>query len=135
MDTDMTEKIIGYILLAVGLLIIILAAFSSYEVFTKKAAPVGLFQFSGISIDLSQTLTASLPKELSQTGYTLPPLQQEIISGNMINQPMNFFAYLIFMGFMSSIGVKIAGLGIQLIRPTVIKMPDTQKVTPSTGAK
>lgn len=122
----MTEKIIGYILLAVGILVIVSPTVAAYQVFTKQATPVEVFHFSGISMDISKALSQGMPEELIKSGYTLPPMQQEIISADMINKPINFFTYLFFMGFVASAGVKIAGLGIQLIRPIIIKIPEKQ---------
>lgn len=122
----MTEKIVGYALLVAGILVIVWSTFSAFQVFTRQAAPVEVFRFSGISMDITKALSQGLPKELIQSGYTLPPQQQEIISADLINQPINFFTYLFFMGFIGSVGVKIAGLGIQLVRPIIVKIPEKQ---------
>ena len=122
----MTEKIIGYVLFCIGLLVIIFSTYAGYQVFTKQAQPIDVFHFPNITMDVTQALTSGLPKELTQN---LPPQRQEIIPAEMINQPMNFFTYLIFMGFMASTGAKLAGLGIQLIRPIVVKMHE--KPSPS----
>lgn len=131
----MTEKIIGYLLLGIGLLFIVYSAFDSYQVFTKQKQPIQLFTFSGISLDVTQALSAGLPKELTQTGFSLPPQKQQIISADMINIPMNLFAELLLMGFMASIGARLATIGTQLIRPIVVKLHEESSAHAKESAK
>jgi len=112
----MSEKIIGYILIGVGVLTISFSGLSVYQVFTKKTLPVALFSFKGISIDMSKMLSASLPAELRNSGVTLPPAQTEIIPAEMVNLPTNFLFHTILMGFLSSVGLKIAQVGTYMVR-------------------
>jgi hypothetical protein len=125
----MTEKIVGYALLTIGFGIIVFALISAYLVFTKQMAPVDLFHFPGITVDISSAISAGLPKELTQTGFVLPPQKQEIISADIINVSMNYFTYLIFMGFMVTGGAKIAGVGAQLVRPVIVRV--NEKTAPN----
>ena len=107
----MTEKLIGYILLITGLLIIIFSGFSVYQVFTKKTTPTDVFDFSGIILDTSDMAGIALPNA-------------EILPAEVLNGSLNYFAYLFFMGFIASIGYKISSLGVNLIRPIIIKAKD-----------
>lgn len=125
----MSEKIIGYILLAVGIMTIIFSGFSVYTVFTKQARPVQLFTFKGISLDASQLLSTNLPPEATQ--LVKPGGTQEIIPASLLNDSSNIFAHLLLMGFIGSVGYKIASLGVQLTRPIVVKLK-TQEATPKT---
>lgn len=118
----MSEKIIGYVLLVVGILVILGAGVSTYMVFTKQAEPVKLFEFSGISLDPTQMLGSSLPVELQTTLKQTNTSKQEMISGEMINSTSNIFAHLFLMGFIASIGYKLASLGTKLMRPIVVKL-------------
>lgn len=115
----MTEKVIGYILLISGVVIIIASAISGYLVFTKQAAPAPLFNLPGISLDISKALSGSLPLGFLSSGKTAPP--QQIISADTVNQPMNLFAHLMLVGFIATIGSKLATIGVQLIRPIVVE--------------
>lgn len=101
----MTEKITGYSLLAIGLLLIVVAAFSVFIVFTGGAKPVQLFAMQGIAINLGPQLPSN-----------------EILPAAMLNDTSNLFAHLVLMGFLASIGQKFASLGIQLLRPIVVKL-------------
>ena len=129
-----SEKLTGYTLLAVGVLTIIYAAFSVYQVFTKRVDPINLFNFPAISIDTSQIISSqisqdSLPPELAQMLAKSATQQAsasakptEILSADMINQTSNVFAHLFLMGFVASIGHKLAGLGVMLLRPVEVKV-------------
>lgn len=101
----MTEKILGYALLGVGIFLIIIAAVSVFMVFTKQAVPVQLFQLQGISLNLGPQLPST-----------------EIIPAAMVNDSSNLFAHIVLMGFIAGVGQKLASLGVQLVRPIVVKL-------------
>lgn len=141
----MTEKIVGYLLFIVGLLLVVYTAFDVYLVFTAKKMPIQLFQFPGISVDFTKLMPSAptdvsglpanidIAKILSQvTAATQKGGQkQEMISAAMINVPLNYFTHLMLMGFLLNVGIKISGLGIQLIRPIVVKLRESPQTPPS----
>ena len=119
----MSEKIIGYILIVLGIIIISASTYSAYSVFTKKAQPVELFSFQPIGIDTNQLLGSSLPPEFAglmqkQTNAS----KTEIVPAALINDSSNIFAHLLLMGFLASVGYKLASLGVMLVRPIVVKL-------------
>ncbi|MCL4389907.1 MAG: hypothetical protein M1484_01415 [Patescibacteria group bacterium] len=103
----MIEKITGYSLLAVGIAAIVFAAFNVYFVFTKQALPIQVFNFPAVSMEL---VPGTKPVEL--------------VSADMLNQSSNLLAHLLLMGFIASIGQKLASLGVQLLRPIVVKVKE-----------
>jgi len=114
----MTEKILGYILIAVGVMAILYSSLSVYDVFTKQAKPATLFSFSGIKMDPAQFLGNNLPP-----GVTLPKgAAIEIMTPEMINDTSNIFAHVVLMGFIAGSGLKIATIGTQLVREIVVKL-------------
>lgn len=126
----MSEKIVGYCLIAIGILIIIFSGVSVYQVYTKQTKPVTLFNFPGISIDLSQLMAQSLPAELKNAGINIPPTQQEIISAPMVNVPMNLFAHTVLMGFLGGVGLKLAQIGTWLVRTINVNVKEEKAVVP-----
>ncbi len=127
----MSEKILGYILLVLGLMIMVGSAFSVYQVFTKKTKPVQLFNFSGINIDsavLQPDLPNNIPAEFQQLANR-PDLNKplEIVPPELLNDSSNIFAHLIFMGFLLSAGGKIAQIGTYLLRPIQVKLKTEQQ--------
>ena len=110
----MSEKIVGYTLLCCGIAIILVSAFNVYFVFTGQAQPVHLFNFPAISLDMSKSLGVVLPASKPT----------ELVPADMLNQTSNVFAHLFLMGFIASIGEKLASLGVQLVRPIVVKLKE-----------
>lgn len=117
----MSEKIIGYSLLTLGVVIIFLSSFSVFTVFTGRAKPVQLFNFESVSIDFSQIISASLP---TTNLSSAPGPKTEIIKGDMLNTTSNIFAHLVLMGFLASSGLKLAQIGVNLLRPIVVKIKE-----------
>lgn len=128
----MTEKILGYILLGLGLMIIFGSTFSAYQVFTKKAKPIELFNFSGIKIDpavLQPDLPDNIPSEMQQlVNQQTASKPMEIVPPEILNDSSNLFAHLILMGFLVTVGGKIAQLGTFLIRPLMINVKGKNEV-------
>lgn len=108
----MNEKTTGYLLLALGLIIILLSALNIYLIFTGQSRPAHIFNLSGINLDLS-TLGLGLPTKAGST---------QVISANELNDSVNFFAHIFVVGFFVNVGFKIAQLGIELLRPVVVKL-------------
>ena len=125
----MPEKIVGYLLLASGLIVILFSGFSVYQVFTKKLEPVQLFNFDGIAVDLGGAITSMVPADQQEAARTQigDKAKQEIIPNTLINDTSNLAAHLFLMGFIASIGYKIASLGIQMIRPIVVKVREASE--------
>jgi hypothetical protein len=109
----MTEKVVGYILLVGGILLILFSGYSVYSVFTKRAQPTQLFNFEGISLNVSQPIPGV--KEVPKT---------ELISGNILNDSSNIFAHLFLMGFVAATGYKLASIGAMLVRPIKVKLKE-----------
>ena len=119
----MSEKVIGYILLAAGILFIILTTFSMYNVFTKKSKPVELFNLGGISLDLSQMSGGDLsPAQREQLTKSNLQTKTEIVKEDLINTPLNYGAHLMLMSFIAGAGFKIAKLGAMFLRPIKVKL-------------
>lgn len=128
----MANKIIGYTLLGLGLIIIFASAFSVYQVFTRQAEPVKLFNFPGISFDpakfMPNSANLSLPPEVSQylkqgqIEEKTTAGKTELVPADMINSSSNIFAHLFLMGFLATVGYRLASLGIKLVRPIVVHL-------------
>lgn len=125
----MTEKVVGYLLLIIGIAVIGLSTFNVYQVFTRQILPIQLFNFAAPQIDFTQIISSSLPQELAAVVRNSPAQKQEIISAAMINDPFNITAHLFLMGFIAGAGYKLASLGVMLIRPIVVKVKE-QNQTP-----
>lgn len=107
----MPEKITGYFLLTAGLLTLLLSVFNIYQVFTSQVSPISVFQFSGVSLDLSPLLP---PGAISS--------RAELIPASDLNYVSNLTAHYLLVSFFVTVGYKVASLGIQLLRPLQVKV-------------
>lgn len=118
----MSEKIVGYLLIVSGISVMAFSAGSAYSVFTGKSQPIRLFAISGISIDFGQIVGGMLPPELAGQAGKKPSQKTEVIPGDVMNQLFNLLSFLMLMGFLMSFGYKLAGLGVQLVRPVKVTL-------------
>lgn len=104
----MSEKLTGYILLFLGLLVIVYSAISIFMVFTKKAQPIQLFTGPGISVSLPNTKPT------------------ELVPAATLNDISNISAHYLLMSFLLGVGFKLGTLGVQLLRPIEVKLATKQ---------
>jgi hypothetical protein len=119
----MNEKIIGYILLVIGIITILSSALSVYQVFAKKGQPIQLFSFPSISVDATDLLGGDLPpaqRELAQK--QLGQAKIDILPADILNKTSNIIAHLLVMGFIVNVGFKLASLGVMMIRPIKVQL-------------
>lgn len=109
----MSEKIVGYILLFAGIIIILFSGYSVYGVFSKNIKPVQFFTIGDVSIEIP-IAGQNVDKEINGGGIGLPT--------EVIQDPLNSFAHLALMMFIGGVGFKIASLGTMLVRPVVVKL-------------
>lgn len=113
----MDEKVSGYGLLIAGIAIIAFAVFSVYSVFSGRSEPFEVFTFDNISVPLSSLMP-------SEGGAPVGDAELDLFSANDLNKTTNTFAHLFLMGFVASVGFKVATLGTNLIRPIVVRVND-----------
>jgi hypothetical protein len=122
-----TEKIIGFSLVLIGIGIIIASAYSVYQVFTGEADPPSVFHFEAPSITLptQQSLSLELPEGMElPEGFSLPSASEEekepqkikLLPDEVINKVVNMSIHLLLMGFLVTVGAKIAGIGTKLVK-------------------
>ena len=91
----MKEKILGYVLLTVGITIIIASAWPGYKILSQKSQPPKFTSFSNISMEIVPSL--GIPTE-------------------SVDYILNLSIYLILLGFLAKAGWHIASLGIMLVK-------------------
>lgn len=119
----MSERVTGYSLLGIGIIIMLFALVNIYLVFTSKIQPIQLFETSGISFDM-KSLLPQLPQGAS---INQPSSNMELIPKGSINQMLNVSAHFFLMSFVMTFGFKISSLGVMLIRPVVVKLKEAKE--------
>ncbi len=112
MDAIKNEKILGYILLSVGLLFILLAAHNVYTVFTGAGAAPEMFKMEAIEIP-------------AMNNSPVVPL----MSGKNFSKLMDLVSWYILMFFFAQAGSKISSLGIQLIKEVKVTVKSKDGLT------
>lgn len=106
-------KILGWLLLVFGILIIFYSLFSSWNIFTGKSLPPEIFKIEKV------TPPASLEKQTEAEKIVQEQLQkqfQEIIPAGSIPQLLNLISWSILVTIFIFGGAQISGLGIRLIK-------------------
>lgn len=97
-------RIVGYLLLTIGVVVIFFAMFEMIFVFTGSNAPPKLFSFSDISINGTQ-----------------------VISGKDMNNGAGMLAWFLLMAFVMWAGGKTASLGVNLLREIKVEIKGALK--------
>lgn len=100
------NKIVGYILLLVGLILIAFAVYSVYDSYTSGSSP--------ISISLMENQITIQGENETMT--------VEGISGEGINRTVGLGLWWMAMFFVMIAGGKIAGLGVKMIRDIKVEV-------------
>ncbi|MEM1574506.1 MAG: hypothetical protein QXF09_04260 [Nitrososphaerota archaeon] len=98
------EKLTGYILLAIGLILIFFSIFSVFSVFTGSSSAPSLIKMNDVKI--------SIPGAGETT----------IFDGETLSSITNIFLWLILMIFIASGGSRIGNLGVKLLREIKVEI-------------
>ena len=133
----MSEKVLGYLLLFSGIIIMVFTGWNVYAVFTKQIRPVSIFSLQGISIDPTKIVAANLPPHVADQMKTNPTAStlMEIFPAETLNSISNIIAHIVLMGFLASIGYRLASLGVQLVRTIVVKYNVKETIQPAAPQK
>jgi hypothetical protein len=127
----MTEKVVGYLLVFVGVLVMVAAMFNIYSIFVLKEQPANLINMPSISLDMSNMVGAEVSSEQLESLKSQGKLTTELMSGAALNQPLNLAAHLFLVGFFLNSGFKLASLGVQFVRPIKVKLRESVVVNKS----
>ena len=101
------EKIVGYILLAIGIAMIFFSVYEMVRVFTGASPPPNLFNFSDISIQMPEQAEETL-----------------LVSGEELNKLAAMVFWYMLMFFIMWSGGKIASLGVNMIREITVEVKE-----------
>lgn len=113
------KKIVGWLLLTIGVLLIIWGVWSSYEIFTAKKLPYEIFKVPEVEeVSPKQEKSPISPQEemeeqmqqviREQIGAMLPP--------DFLPKLFNLIAWSIFVGILVFAAGKLSILGINLLK-------------------
>ena len=119
-----SERIVGYVLISLGIMTMVFAAIQIITVYTNKATPIEFFTSKPIiaqqvESDGTDNMLAGLGG-----GSSLPIPQ--LIDPALLNNVLNMAIYFLIMNFLLGLGFKIANLGVQLVRPIKVEVRNNQ---------
>jgi hypothetical protein len=103
-----TNKYVGYFLLALGLLLIILPLWQTYNIFTGKAMPTQVF-IKPITLKVNDNVTAFDVQGQIQNALI------KTIPIDFIDNTLNLTSWLLLMWILIYGGGKIAEIGVKLL--------------------
>lgn len=103
------DKIVGYALLAIGLILITFTVRSMYDVFTGLGSPPSVIRINDVKFPA--------PSEEGQ-----PREEVLLISGDQASKVINMGLWSILMLFIASAGAKIGGLGVKMVREIKVEI-------------
>ncbi|OGM26327.1 hypothetical protein A2962_05230 [Candidatus Woesebacteria bacterium RIFCSPLOWO2_01_FULL_39_61] len=114
----------GYILVAVGILIMLVASYNVYSLFVLKSKPVKLFNLPGISLDMSNLIGSEAPPSEVAKLKSEGKLTTELVGAEILNAPLNLVAHVFLVSFFLNLGFKVASLGVQFVRPIKVNLKE-----------
>ncbi len=114
----MAKKIVGWVLVAVGVLAIVAGTWQSYRIFSNKAAVPDVFKIEKSQETFLPKTAAKNQQELAtqQLGQALQEQLGKMIPTDVITKTLNLTVWSIFMGILILAAGKIAGLGVNLLK-------------------
>lgn len=110
----MTNKILGYIFLAIGLLIILGTVWQSYNIFTGKILAPEIFK---VQSENNVVVKNSNPLDLqAQLDGIVQKQLKDMIPADALPKMLNLISWSIFAGILIFAGISIAGIGTKLFK-------------------
>jgi hypothetical protein len=103
------NKTIGYALIIVGLLLIILPLWQTYNIFTGNATPAEVFK-NPASLDVDPNVSAFDAQGQMQNALI------KILPIDFINNTLNLMTWMILLWVLIYGGGKLADIGVKMIR-------------------
>lgn len=113
----MITKITGFVLLALGLVIILGSLYSSYNIFTGATKVPQVFKFSQQTLTPVKDQASDPQSQLEQSlGNMLGEQIKGILPQDVLPTFLNLISWSMFVGLAMLAGSQIANLGIKLIK-------------------
>jgi hypothetical protein len=116
----MTIKIIGYILLFVGVAAIVLSTINIYQVFTHQAKPVQFFTASNSTFDINALVNSLSPNVGNSAVKNISTTS--LVNQSAVNDGLNLTLHIVLIGVIAGAGSKLASLGVLLLRNIQVKL-------------
>lgn len=128
----MTEKMLGYVFIAIGVVVIAVCGVNAYDVFTGRMQPLAVYSAS----KTTPSVAVQPAEGTVNVSALIQPVVESALSqtmGGSMEKPINLTIHLLLLGFIASLGYRIASLGTMLVRPIVVSVRGVTQ--PQTGGQ
>lgn len=108
----MIEKVVGYILLLLGVLTIVFSSINAFNILTRKINPIKFVNEDLVSV-IAPSNTLNNQVSLNQMLN---------IDNDTISLITNIGVHLLILGFIMKAGFHLASLGTMLVRPIIVDL-------------
>jgi len=105
-------KLLGLLLLILGLAIIFYTIFNSYQIFTNKMPVPEMFELTPVKADTDSNVF----NQEAQFEKIIGSQLQQMLPANSISKIFNLFSWSVFAGILIFAGSQIANLGVKLLK-------------------
>ncbi len=123
------NQIVGYVLLAAGIAMIMLAVYGMYKVFTDIEPPPSVITLSDIKFSIpglgAEPVNEAGPAvEVEPEIEPASEMKEEILlmAGDQVSKITNMMLWYIFMLFVASAGARLGNLGVKVIREIIVEV-------------
>lgn len=111
------NKVIGYVLLSVGILLIVLTLYRSYNIFTGISQPPAIFKLESVAASKSQQGNGGILQDLQKqiTGNIANQVSQ-IVPSESVPKALNLFSWSTFAWLLVFAGTQISIIGTKLVK-------------------
>ena len=106
-----TNKIIGYVLLLIGLLLIVLPLWQTYNILTGQGVPAQVFMRPAALTVNNNVSALDIPGQIQNSLIKIIPV-------DFIDNVLNLITWLLLMFILIYGGGKIAEIGVKLLNGT-----------------
>lgn len=129
-----SEKIFGWVLLAIGLVIIVVSTLSAYRMLTGAVQPPKVLDVPAPVIKLPQ---ASQPSVSLPEGIELPPgvninqqqsnpAEVKLLPDDVFSRLLNTSLFYLAMMFVATSGLKFSDIGVKLIKDIKVDVKENK---------
>ncbi|KKP33313.1 MAG: hypothetical protein A2312_04875 [Candidatus Staskawiczbacteria bacterium RIFOXYB2_FULL_32_9] len=115
----MINKILGYVLLIIGLIVIFGVSWQSYNIFNGKIPAPEIFSAQGGKVQLEDKLAVKNPNSLdlqAQLDITIQKQLKDMIPADILPKILNLISFSMFAGILILVGSSLAGIGTKLLK-------------------
>lgn len=133
MPSVSSEKLLGWVLLAIGILIIIVSTLSAYRVMTGAVQPPKVLDVPAPAIKLPQAQPSislpegiELPAGVNINQLQATPAEVKLLPDDVFSRLLNTSLFYLAMMFVATSGLKFSDIGVKLVKDIKVEVKENK---------